>query len=185
DAAAIAPDANVWLIDTRAVQQRIEAIPYVDRASVRRAQFPHPAVELAVTVRRPADCLRGDGGTVTVDAAARVLQRGCAVPAAPLVVASAALPAPGQTVSDASVTRLLRDEAILVQAGLGLRRIARDRWAGLEIVDRSGVTVRFGDDADLPHKAALVGPVRAGIGTRRPVAAIDLRAPATPIVEFR
>ena len=35
-AAGISRDTNVWLIDTRAAKRRIEAIPYVDRASVHR-----------------------------------------------------------------------------------------------------------------------------------------------------
>jgi hypothetical protein len=47
------------------------------------------------------------------------------------------------------------------------------------------VTLRFGDDADLKKKVELVQPVRSGIGTRRVVRAIDLRAPGTPIVEYR
>jgi hypothetical protein len=185
-AAAIGRDANVWLLNTRAIARRIEAIPYVDRASVRRGQFPQPFVELAVTVRRPTACLRATGGEVTIDGSSRVLQTGCAVPApARIDVGGAKMPAPGGTVRDPDIARLLADAQVLAGASLTVRSLRRDRWGGLEAVDPAGVTLRFGEDGDLAKKAALVGPVRAGIGTRRPLKAIDLRSPGTPIVEFR
>jgi len=185
-AAAIAPGANVWLLDTGAIARHIEAIPYVDRATIHRGQFPKPFVELAITVRRPTACLRAGDQDVTIDATHRVLQTGCATPASARIDAgSGRLPAPGGTVADPGVGRLLADAKTLADANLAVRSLGRDRWGGLEAVDLTGVTVRFGDDADLKTKAALVEPVRAGIGTRRAIRAIDLRAPGTPIVEYR
>ena len=185
-AAAIGRDANVWLLNTHAIARRIEAIPYVDRASVHRGQFPQPFVELAVTVRRPTACLRAAGREVTIDASSRVVQNGCAAPALARIDAGRAkIPAPGGTVGDPDVARLLADAKMLGEASLAVRSLGRDRWGGLVAVDAIGVTLRFGEDGDLAKKAALVGPVRAGIGTRRPLKAIDLRAPGTPIVEFR
>ncbi|MBV8645183.1 MAG: FtsQ-type POTRA domain-containing protein [Candidatus Eremiobacteraeota bacterium] len=186
-AGAITADANVWLLDTHAMARRIEAIPYVDRATIARGQFPSPYVDLTVTVRRPSACVRGGGGAeVTIDASARVLQTGCATPTAPRIDAGTGrLPVPGATVADPDVAQLLADARTLADANLTVRSLRRDRWGGLEAVDASGVTLRFGEDADLAQKAALVGPVRAGIGTKRPVRAIDLRAPRTPTVEFR
>jgi cell division protein FtsQ len=184
-AAGISRDTNVWLIDTRAAAQRIEAIPYVDRAEIHRGQFPKPFVELAITVRRPTACVRGGGRDVTIDAAARVLQAGCAPAALPRIDAGqAAVPAPGGTVADPEVGRLLADAKTLSDANLAVRRLARDRWGGLEAVDVTGVVIQFGADADLPRKAALVEPVRKGVANRR-IRAIDLRAPGTPTVEFR
>ncbi|MBV8748152.1 MAG: FtsQ-type POTRA domain-containing protein [Candidatus Eremiobacteraeota bacterium] len=184
--AAIAPGANVWLLDAHAIARRIEAIPYVDRATVARGQFPAPYVDLAVTVRRPSACVRGGGAEVTIDASARVLQTGCATKSAPWIDAGTGrLAAPGATVADPDVAQLLADARTLADASLVVRSLRRDRWGGLEAVDASGVTLRFGEDADLAQKTALVGPVRAGIGTKRPVKAIDLRAPRTPTVEFR
>ena len=185
-AAAIPFGTNVWLLSTRALARRIEAIPYVDRATVRRGQFPQPFVELAVTVRRPTACLRAAGREVTIDASSRVLQPGCAAPALARIDAGRAkLPGPGGTLSDPDVARLLADATVLAGANLAVRSLGRDRWGGLVAVDATGVTLRFGEDGDLAKKAALVEPVRAGIGKKRPVKAIDLRAPGTPIVEFR
>jgi|GEM_PF-680170 len=184
-AAGISRDTNVWLIDTRAVARRIEAIPYVDRATIRRGQFPKPVVELAITVRRPSACIHGGAGDVTIDGAARVLQAGCAAAVLPRIDAGkAVVPTPGGTVADPDVGRLLADGKTLADANLAVRRLGRDRWGGLEAVDVTGVLIEFGADDDLGKKAALVAPVRKGVANRS-VRAIDLRAPGTPIVVFR
>lgn len=184
--AAIAPDANLWLLRTHAIARRLEAIPYVDTATVHRGQFPQPFVEIGVSVRRPSACVRTGDRIVTIDRTARVLQDGCAdAQLARLDAGGARVPQPGGTIADPSVGRLLEDVKVLADANLAVRRIGRDRWGGLEAVDVTGVTLRFGEDDDLAKKAALVGPVRAGLGTHRAVRAIDLRAPAAPTVEFR
>jgi cell division septal protein FtsQ len=184
-AAGISRETNVWLIDTRGAARRIEAIPYVDRATIHRGQFPKPFVELAVTVRRPTACVRGGGRDVTIDATARVLQAGCAPAALPRFDAgAAAVAAPGGTVADPEVARLLADAKTLGDANLAVRRLARDRFGGLTAVDVTGVTIQFGTDDDLAKKAALVEPVRKGVSNRT-IRAIDLRAPGTPVVVFR
>ena len=114
------------------------------------------------------------------------MQAGCAAPELARFDAGAArVPAPGGTVADAEIVRLLADAKTLGDASVAVRSLGRDRFGGLEAVDVTGVTLRFGEDDDLAKKAALVGPVRAGIGTKRPLRAIDLRAPGTPTVEFR
>jgi cell division septal protein FtsQ len=185
-AAGISRDANVWLIDARGAARRIEAIPYVDAASIHRGQFPKPFVEVAVTVRRPTACVRGGAGDVTIDVTARVLQADCATAALPRIDAGrAALPAPGATLTDREVGRLLADAKTLSDANLAVRRLGRDRWGGLEAVDVTGIVIQFGADGDLDKKATLVEPVRKGVGPKRRLRAIDLRAPGTPIVEFR
>ena len=184
-AAGISRETNVWLIDTRAAARRIEAIPYVDAAAIRRGQFPKPFVELAITVRRPSACVRSGGVDETIDKTARVLQAGCPSAALPRIDAGqATVPEPGGTIADPEVARLLADAKTLTDANLAVRRVARDRWGGLEAVDVTGVLIEFGADDDLVKKAALVEPVRKGVANRR-VRAIDLRAPGTPIVEFR
>jgi cell division protein FtsQ len=184
-AAGISRETNLWLIDTRAAARRIEAIPYVQSATIRRTQFPKPVVELAITVRRPSACVRGGGRDVTIDATARVLQAACASPALPRIDAGkAVVPAPGGTIADPEIARLLADAKTLTDANLAVRRVGRDRWGGLEAVDVTGVLIEFGADEDLAKKVPLVEPVRRGIGNRR-IRAIDLRAPGTPIVEFR
>ena len=184
-AAAIGRDANVWLLNPWAMRRRIEAIPYVARAGVHRGQFPQPFVELSITVRRPTACVRAAELDVTIDAGSRVLQNGCVTTALPRIgAATATLPPPGGTIADPEIRRLLGDARVLADANVGVRSLQRDRWGGLEAVDVTGVILKFGVDGDLAKKAALVEPVRSGIGTKRPIRAIDLRSPATPTVEF-
>ena len=185
-AAGISRDTNVWLIDTHALARRIESIPYVDRAAIHRGQFPKPFVELAITVRRPYACIHRGDRNVTIDTTARVLQPGCATAALPRIEAGrGAIPLPGGTVADPEVGRLLADAKTLSDANLVVRLLTRDRWDGLDVVDVRGVAIHFGAEGDLAKKAALVEPVRKGVGPNRAIRAIDLRAPGTPIVEFR
>lgn len=184
-AAGFSRDTNVWLIDTGAVARRIEAIPYVDRAAVRRGQFPKPFVELGITMRRASACVRAGGSDVTIDATERVLQAGCATAALPRIDAgNAVIPTAGGAIADPEVGRLLAASRTLAGANLAIRRIGRDRWGGLQAVDVTGVLIEFGADGELTKKAALVEPVRKGVANRS-IRAIDLRAPGTPIVEFR
>jgi POTRA domain, FtsQ-type len=185
-AAAVPSGANVWLLNPWAIARRIEAIPYVETATVHRGQFPQPFLEIGATMRRPTGCVRSGARTVTIDVTARVLQNGCAVPTAALVDGGkVVLSQPGGRLEDSDIKRLLDDAKILADASLAVRTLRRDTWGGLEAVDVTGVTLRFGEDSDLAKKAALVGPVRAGIGSRRAIRAVDLRAPTTPTVEFR
>jgi hypothetical protein len=182
-AARIDPDANLWLLDTGAIRGRIEAIPYVATAAVQRAQFPRPAVTLDVTLRAPADCVIVPGAVMTIDATGRVLQAGCASGVSPVVeVGSLSAVAPGTTLNDPALDRLLTD-AKTIAAGVPIRVVRRDRFGGLEAVDSTGVILRFGSDADLVAKVGLVEPIRRA-ARGRPLRAIDLRAPTTPVIEF-
>jgi hypothetical protein len=183
-AAHIDPDANLWLLNTGAIRKRLEAIPYVATASVHRAQFPRPAVALEITLRSPNGCVHSAGGTVTIDAAARVLQTGCAAPLLPLVdVGAGPAVAPGAILSAPDIERLLAD-AEAIGDHIPVRIVRRDRFGGLEAIDSRGVLLKFGSDADLAAKVALVEPIRAGAAHGRPLRTIDLRAPNTPVVEF-
>lgn len=182
-AAHIDPDANVWLLNTGAIRRRLEAIPYVATAAVHRAQFPQPAISLEITLREPTGCVHSTSGTVTIDATARVLQLGCVSGRLPLVdVGMAPAVAPGAILTTPDVDRLLAD-ARAIGAHIPVRIVQRDRFGGLEAVDSRGVLLLFGSDADLAAKLVLVEPIRNSV-KGRPLRAIDLRAPATPIVEF-
>jgi hypothetical protein len=182
-AAHIDADANLWLLNTAAIRRRIEAIPYVATASVHRAQFPQPAVVLDVTLREPTGCIRSSSGTVTIDATARVLQANCASGTLPAVDIGAMAPvAAGAVLAAPEIDRLLAD-ARAIGEHIPVRIVRRDRFGGLEAVDSRGVLLRFGSDADLAPKLALVEPIR-NAAHGRPLRAIDLRAPATPVVEF-
>ena len=183
-AAHIDPDANLWLINTGAIRARLATLPYVASASTHRAQFPKPSIALEITLRKPTGCVRADNVTVTIDAGARVLQNGCVDPALPMVDAGTGAPtAPGTTLAAPDIDRLLTD-ATLIGEHIPVRIVRRDRFGGLEALDTRGVTLKFGADADLAAKVALVEPIRQGAAHGRPLRTIDLRAPNTPVVEF-
>jgi len=182
-AARIDPNANAWLLDTHAIEQRVAAIPYV--ASVRLTRTPPADVDIAVTERVPSHCVQTRTGAYTLDDKARVLQTGCARSTLVRIDAPhAIIAALGSSPEDSVVVGLLAAAKALDHAKLHVRSLARDRYGDLVATDATGVELRLGADTDLAKKAALVGPVRAAT-RNRPIRVIDLRAPETPTVEFR
>lgn len=183
DAAHIDRETNAWLLNTHAIAARIETIPYVASAHVSRR--PPASVVIAVTQRVPVACVYDRTRVVTIDDAPRILQDGCAFQTLPRIdLTNVRLGAPGARVDDAGVGSLLTDVGTLAAAHIAVRSVGHDRFDGLDAVDATGVRLRFGKESDLAKKAALVGPVRAATSGRR-IAVIDLRAPGTPIVEFK
>ena len=174
---------NMWLLDTARIARRIESIPYVDRAVIRRRM---PAqVDIAVTEREPIACVRAAHADVTVDRQQRILQTGCAQQAGVRIeLAQSVLGPPGSTAADPGLSMLLNDVRTLTDARISLRSINHDPYGQIVAVDSHGIGLLFGDDADLRAKAKLVEPVLLAAPSGRRVRTIDLRAPATPIVKF-
>ncbi len=195
--AAINPNENVWLGDVRGAERRVEAIPYVLSARVHR-RFP-AAVTIAIAERVPEACVRdARGSQFTVDGALRVLETGCASAPAVAYLTRRALGGakPGDFLADPALAELRRDALALAPppnappsgAAQPLRftSFAFDAAGQLDATLPDGVRVRFGDDDALAEKERLIGPILASLGPRAAtVRAVDLRAPATPVVEFR
>ena len=185
-AAAIDPHANIWLMNRAAVQRRIEAIPYVLRARVHRA-FPG-RIGIEVAERAEDGCVRDAAGeTYVVDAALRVLDIGCArKPRVTYVVRGILAADPGTFLNDPELLRLQSDARALAASGDRYHAFVHDTFGDLVATMRGGIDVRFGDDGDLERKRQLIGPILAQLGPRATdVRAVDLRAPATPVVEYR
>jgi cell division protein FtsQ len=183
-AANIDRDANIWLLDTARIAARVAAIPYVDTAIVRRS--PPARITIAVTLREPAACVQSGAQMVTIDASRRILQTGCARPSAlRIALSGASLGPPGTVAASPAVASLLADGRVLNVADVGIRSIRQDAFGQLVAVGAGGVELLFGDEADLAQKARLVAPVLAAAPRGRAIRSIDLRAPATPTVEFR
>lgn len=184
--AAIAPNVNVWLLDTHAAERRIEAIPYVLAAHIHRT-LPGQ-VRIEVVERTPEACVRFAGGaSATVDAPLRVLARGCAD--APLrfydVRAREAATA-GAFLQNAELRRLQSDERILAGLGASYRSFGHDGFGGLRATLPGGVAVLFGEEDDLPVKQRLVNPILTHLlGRGGEVATLDLRAVDAPVVVYR
>jgi cell division septal protein FtsQ len=183
--AAIDARGNVWLLDRGAIERRIEAIPYVATAHV--GVRPPAAVTLDVRERTIDGCVRdGAGRIATIDADRRVLAERCDGPSAPLYELHAPLDARAGTYVQNSELIALQNDRRVLAAGDSYRSFAHDAFGELEATLRDGIVVKFGDDDDLDRKQRLVGPILAQVGgERRPIGALDLRAPATPVVEYR
>ena len=163
--AMISARSSIWLLDTGGIARRVEAIPYVLTAHVHRA-LPQ-TVRIEISERAPDGCVRtDDGAMLTVDVSRRVLERGCPATAIVYLARSVDDTPPGQVIEDADLAQLQKDAHVLAES--------------------DGIRVRFGDEDDLEGKRRLIGSVLASLGNRLAgVTAIDLRTPATPVVERR
>jgi cell division septal protein FtsQ len=183
--AAFERERSVWLLDTHAVERRIERIPYISVARVHRS-FPN-AVTITVAEREPAGCLIVSGDDeLTIDPLQRVLDQDCERKPQPTFrLPELAAPAPGSFVDSKALARLLADAAILQRERDPFVAFAYDRFGGLEATLASGLLVRFGSEADLPQKFVQFVAILADVGSPRALRSVDLRAPATPVVESR
>jgi hypothetical protein len=184
--AAIDPRANVWLLNKRAIETRVEAIPYVLRAELHR-RLPAD-VTIAIAERVPTSCVRDPAGRiVTIDDLDRVLQNDCADATLVSYTLRAPIEArPGATLRDPELSRLEADARTLEGPERHFHSYAYDRFGQLVAMLPGGVAVEFGDEDELDRKERLIGPIYAQVGLRAgQIKAVDLRAPATPVVEFK
>ena len=184
--AAIDPSVNIWLQDRGAIERRIAAIPYVAIAHIHRRPLANVWIE--IDERRPEACVRDTVGTdVTIDRDLRILETGCARGMSLTYDLRGQLSTtPGTFSHDDELARLQKDARLLGAAGDRFADLKHDRFGALEATLHDGITVRFGDEADLGTKQRLIGPILAQLGARSTkVRAVDLRAPATPVVEYR
>ena len=185
EAARIDVRRNIWLQNTGAMARRVMAIPYVDTASVHRA--PPSTVRIMVTERAPFAVVRTPHGDLVVDRALRVLQRQNGASTLPsIVVSNVASYAPGAFLDEASLRTLRDDLEKLLDAHVDIASLTYDRLGDVDGTLQDGVRVLFGDEDGFEKKIALVNPILAQVGrNRRPIAAIDVRAVGTPIVEYK
>ena len=183
--AAIEPHRNIWLLDTRAIEGRLEAIPYVKTARVHRR--PPATVWLEISERASAACVRAGANTALIDAENRVLETGCPradVPAY-LLAAPRAFSA-GAFLHDDELAQLEDDANVIAAASARFASFAHDRFGQLVATRDDGISVQFGEEDELTRKQQLVGPILAELGPRAAqVTSVDVRTPATPVVEYR
>ncbi|TAM78504.1 FtsQ-type POTRA domain-containing protein [bacterium] len=181
DAAAVPRDRNLWLLALAPVRHRVEVLPWVAHARLSRT-LP-AALHIEITERLPVAVvsLPSDGGAAfaLVDATGHVLERND----------SAAWPYPrvrGIAPSSADFPRVVGDVQTLAASGVHVRELDVTTLGELVAVTYTRLRLDFGDDSDLSHKASLVNPIIARLGRRvTSVAALDLRAPKTPVVVYR
>jgi len=182
--AAISRHENLWLQNMHAAAARIETIPYVLRARVHRT--PPANVRIVVSERTPFANVDLAGEMVLVDRELRVLETRGRTGLPVFLLPDGIVTRPGTFLRDGRA-RQFRDDYEALSAGhVIVTRLQFDRFDDLVATLRGGKRVLFGDDGDLAKKIPLVEPILAQLSrSARPVAAIDLRAPGTPVVVYR
>ena len=183
--AAIDPSANIWLLNTRAIESRIEELPYVDTASLVR--LPPASVTIAIAERTASACVRDTTGrTMTIDAANRILQNDCDGALVSYALRTAIDAPPGAFLHDRELSDLETDGGTLSANATKFSAFSHDRFGELVALMPGGIAVQFGDEGDLAGKERLIGPILTQLGPRAAaVKSVDLRAPTTPVVEYR
>lgn len=180
--AAIDRRINIWLQNMRAAADRVAAIPDVGNVTIRRS-FP-ASVAIVVRERHPFAVIRSGSDTVVVDRDLRVLdyEAGQTLPRFVVRIQPAA---PGKDIKDERVARLRDDYDRLEGAHVIVSSLRYDRFGDLIAVTPRGVQILLGgDDEDLERKISLIGPILSQTAKKK-IAAIDLRAPSTPVVRYK
>lgn len=180
--AALRPRMNIWLQNMGAAADRIAAIPDMGPVDVKRG-FPN-VVTIIAHERHPFAVIRSGSGSAIVDRDLRVLTPRPGPAALPRFVLPVKLPKPGGYVKDERAISLRDDYELLAAANVVVVSLAYDRFGDLFATTPRGVQVLLGDDQDLKGKAALIGPILSQTGKKK-IAAIDLRAPNTPVVKYK
>lgn len=183
--AQIAPQQNVWLQNAHRAAARIEAIPYVKTAQIHRSL---PAnVRIVVSERKPFAVLQAGSQRALVDRDLRVLEPDRGMLVLPVIeVKDTALPRAGAFVRDSGAARLRDDYIALEQAHVAVRSLHYDKFGDLVAATPGGVSLLLGDDTDLAKKTPLIDPIISQVSaTGKKLAAVDLRAPKTPVVVYK
>lgn len=163
-------------VDTGAAARRIEALPWVAAAEVRR-EWPG-TIRIAVTEHRPVLAVR-DGRTVALVAAdGRVFARQAGIPAGVRELRGVGrLPFPGEVAVAPAVARLAADLPPVLAARTAAVDVADGRPV---LVLAGGGEVRLGAPEDLAAKAAAAAAVlRASPGVC--IRYVDVSAPDAPV----
>jgi len=179
-AADLEPGTSTLRLRLGRVERRVEALPLVREATARR--LDPLRVRLEVTERAPVLVARGGGEERLVDRTGLVIAPGN-VEGLPVVRLAEVPPEPGEQgprggpLAEAVTT--WRELSGPIRAEV-VRYDAR-RPGDLDLRLRSGVRVRFGRAERIDEKVRALGAVLEDVGDTQ-VSAIDVRAPARPVV---
>ena len=183
--AQIVRGRSIWLQPTIAMSRRIQEIPYIGDASIHR--IPPATLRVVVTERAPFAVVHSGAETGTVDRALRVLSMGAAEAVLPAFVLPSGLGLrPGMFLARRDAERLRDAYDAMAARHIEPLALGFDRYGGLVISLRGGVRLLLGQENELAQKVTLVDAILTQVvkGQRR-VAAIDVRAPGTPVVVYR
>lgn len=183
--AEIPANRSIWLENTKAIAARIRTIPYVGMASIHR--LAPASLRIAVSERVPFAVLTSEGQSVVVDRELRVLSPAAGdelLPAFVLTLHGSLVPGTFVTAHDAFV---LRDVyTTMASGGLTPATLAFDRYGDIIAGISGGPRLLLGQPDDIGRKVRLINAILAQVVHRQQsVSAIDVRAPATPVVVYR
>jgi len=183
--AAVEPNRNMWLQNVSEIQKRVESIPYIDLARVHR--FLPANIVIEVMERTPVAVLEGQNGTYLIDERERVLQEAPPKIDLPtLEMPATVVPKIGGFFYDDNVTHLLDDMGEIESAHISVATLTHDKYGDLNVTMRNGVSLLFGDEADLGKKIPLIQPILDQVAKqKKAIATIDVRAPSAPIVIYK
>jgi hypothetical protein len=183
--ANIARHVSIWLQNTSAITARIRAIPYIRSVSI--ARLPPASLTITVHERTPFAILESADQSVVIDRALRVLSPvsgGEALPS--FVLPSSHVPLPGAFANGHDVVALRDAYETMAAGGVAPVMLAVDPYGELVATQSSGLRLLLGEPNDLERKVRLINAVLSQVVRgRRSVSAVDVRAPATPVVVYR
>ena len=175
-AAAVDVGDALLLVDTAALERRIEAIPVVGDARVER-RLPG-TLRVRIDERVPSGWVRVESGVVIVDGDGRVLETAAEAPGSlPELVGLVSVPAPGEQVEPRAVATV-PDELPVELATRVQQVVLADDTVTLLLHD--GPEVRLGPPSAVAAKGAAALAVLRALGAD-PVAYLDVRVPEAPV----
>lgn len=175
---------NMWLLNTGAMAQRIEEIPYVLSASVHRV--PPASITIAITERRPFAVVRSGDESALVDSDLRVLQGADDAGTLPRIgLAPPVLLEPGVFLTQPAAATLRSALISLRVHDVSVEELD-DNSGDVSALLSGDVHVLLGDEANVQAAVPLVAPILARFALLgRTVQTLDLRSPTTPVVTVR
>lgn len=173
--AGIIPGDAMVGVDADRAAARVEALPWIDRATVAR-RWPG-TIEIHVTEREPLAMVEvAEGGAALVDEDGRVLEVTREPPAGLPVVTGVR----GRVAEGEELGRDSRDAlAILRAVGERLPGVVTSVSPDLDAALASGGEIRFGSTDDLDDKIVAVETVLADVDTAC-LKLLDVRVPGSP-----
>ncbi|HXF36925.1 MAG TPA: FtsQ-type POTRA domain-containing protein [Actinomycetota bacterium] len=177
--AGIGPDANVLFLDPGAIERRLQADPWIRRATVERT-YPS-TVTIRVEERTPVAAVPRDGGYAVVAGDGTLLAYEAAPPSdLPLIVAEREVPT-----AVGPAPRVEAPARALAALPAGLRaRVARavvlpDGTVSLELL--GGARILFGTQERASEKARVAEAIlRWGRAEGVDLSVVDVRSPRSP-----
>lgn len=161
-------------------RHRIQAVPWIERAHVRR-EWPATVV-VEVEERKPVAALPGQGGVSVVDRAGHVLAVGPTPPAGlPALVGLPPAGVPGTRIGGAARDLLAVAEAMPSAVVARVAGVATAEGGQVELRLRPSGVVRLGRPDQLSEKMLATETVLTQVDLSR-LAVLDVRVPSSPAI---